>query len=108
MPDVRMVPLTSAANTFQARVIAARLGAEGVLWELRGNVDGPYPVGRVDILVDQDDLDTARELLLIDDVERAFEGGDEVDLRAPRELWFVLLAFLAVAAFTLARVLAHV
>ena len=105
MSTVRMVPLTSAANAVQARIIAAHLGAAGLLWELRGNVDGPYPVGQVDILVEADDLDVARALVLHED-ERDASVTDGDALRTPRELWFVLLALLVVAAFTLVRVLA--
>ena len=58
-----MVPLTTAANPFAARVLAAHLGAEGIVWELRGNVDGPYPVGPVEVLVAVDDLAVAREVV---------------------------------------------
>jgi hypothetical protein len=105
MAPVRMVPLTSAANTVEARIIAAHLGAAGLLWELRGNVDGPYPVGQVDILVEADDLDVARELVLHASPADGFIADADV-LRAPRELWFVLLAVLVLAAFTLVRVLA--
>lgn len=62
-----MVPLTTAASPFEAKVMAAHLGAEGVVWELRGNVDGPYPVGPVEILVSADDLDEARLIVGLDD-----------------------------------------
>jgi hypothetical protein len=58
-----MVPLTTAASPFAARVLAAHLGAEGIVWELRGNVDGPYPVGPVEVLVAEGDLAVAREIV---------------------------------------------
>jgi hypothetical protein len=58
-----MVPLTTAPNPLAARIIAAHLGAEGIIWELRGNVDGPYPVGPVEVLVAETDLDVARALV---------------------------------------------
>jgi Putative prokaryotic signal transducing protein len=61
-----MVLLTTA-DPFAARVLAAHLGAEGIVWELRGNVDGPYPVGPVDVLVSAEDLDEARVIVGIDD-----------------------------------------
>src|SRR5581483_11092533 len=68
----RMVHLTMAAGSFHARVLAARLGADGILTGLRGSVDGPYPVvSEVEVLVPVDDLDVARELLLTDEVEAA-------------------------------------
>ena len=101
-----MVPVASTPDHFEARVIAARLGAEGIVWELRGGVDGPYPVGKVDVLVDSEDYEAARELLLADEVEWAFEESD-ADSRAPRELWFVLVAVLLVALFTFGRALLH-
>ena len=57
-----MVLLTTCAH-FEAQVLAARLGAEGIVWQLRSNLGGPHPLGPVDLLVDSDDLDTARALL---------------------------------------------
>jgi hypothetical protein len=62
----RMVRVASTRDGFEARVIAARLGAEGFVWELRGAVDGPYPVGPVDVLVEEDAADDARELLAME------------------------------------------
>jgi hypothetical protein len=61
-----MVPLTTASTGFEAKVLAAHLGAEGIVWELRGNVDGPYPVGPVVILVSADDLEDARLVVGLD------------------------------------------
>lgn len=68
---LRMVLLTTCA-TFEAQVLAARLGAEGIVWQLRSNLGGPHPLGPVDVLVDGDDLATAQELL-------DPEGGSRVD-----------------------------
>jgi hypothetical protein len=73
-----MVPVLRADGTFHARVVAARLGSEGIVTQLRGNVDGPYPMGAVEVLVTEDDLTAARELLLADEVESSFdEVADE-------------------------------
>jgi len=58
-----MVHLVTVESGFEAKLIAARLGADGVISELRGGVDGPYPVGRVHLYVPADELDLARELL---------------------------------------------
>jgi len=58
-----MVLLTTVANPVTARILAAHLGAEGVVWQLRGNVDGPYPVGPVELWVDEGDVDLARLLV---------------------------------------------
>ena len=57
-----LVPLT-VADPVTARILAAHLGAEGVVWEIRGNVGSPYPVGPVELLVDRDSLELARQLL---------------------------------------------
>jgi hypothetical protein len=58
-----MVRLMTADDAFSAKVVAARLGVEGIVWELRGGVDGPYPIGPVHIFVDEADLPEARALL---------------------------------------------
>jgi hypothetical protein len=100
-----MVRLTTVRETFHARVIAARLGAEGVLTQLRGNVDGPYPMGDVHVYVDEHDLPAAQELLMADEVESAFEEGgvDATGLQRAPELWIVLGAILLVAAVLFSR-----
>ena len=101
-----MVRLATVGSSFHARVIAARLGSEGIVTDLRGNVDGLYPVGDVHVYVDEADLDEAKELLMVDEVESAFDdptGDDGVDGRAPRELWLVVAAILGIAAVMLAR-----
>jgi len=60
------------SDGFEARVIAARLGSEGIVTRLRGGIDTPYPMGDVEVLVAEEDLEVARELLLADEVESAF------------------------------------
>jgi hypothetical protein len=67
-----MVHLLTTSSSFQGRVLAARLGSEGIVTQLRGAVDGPYPFGEVLVYVDSDDLDLARQLLLADEVEDSF------------------------------------
>jgi hypothetical protein len=47
-------------SDFEAKVVTARLGADGILWELRGIVDGVYPLGGIDVLVPVDELAAAR------------------------------------------------
>src|ERR1700722_17101901 len=73
----RMVHLRTVPNVFHARVIAARLGADGIPTQLRGSVDGPYPVGDVSVWGAEEDAEGARELLLADEVEAAFDLPDE-------------------------------
>ncbi len=102
-----MVPIVSSRSAFEAKVLAARLGAEGIVWEYRGDVDGMYPIGRVEVLVAEGDLDRARELLLVDEVEAALDG-DHHDLVASRRvewlLGIVLVSF--VVLFVTLRILA--
>jgi hypothetical protein len=105
MQKTRMVRLATLTSTFHARVIAARLGAEGIVTQLQGNLDGPYPMGDVHVYVGEDDLEPARELLLVDEVESAFdEGRDDVaDANSPPAMWLVLGALLALAAVLVSR-----
>jgi len=100
-----MVRLATVRTTFHARVIAARLGAEGMVTDLRGNVDGIYPMGDVHVYVGEEDLPEAQELLLADEVESAFDDGADVngDIGTPRELWVFLIAVLLLAALLFAR-----
>ena len=95
-----MVRLATVNSSFHARVIAARVGAEGIVTELRGNLDGPYPMGDVHVFVEETDLPTAQELLMADEVESAFDDDGEVALdgRAP-QLWLVLGTIVLLAVF---------
>jgi hypothetical protein len=84
-----MVHLRTVHNVFHARVIAARLGADGIVTQLRGSVDGPYPVGDVSVWVAEDDAESASELLLADEVEASFDlpdNGEPWDRRPRRTL----------------------
>jgi hypothetical protein len=104
MQQTRMVRLATVGTSFHARVIAARLGSEGIVTDLRGNIDGLYPVGDVHVFVDQEDLADAQEILLVDEVESVFDEADEVaDGGAPPALWLVLGAILGIAAVLLFR-----
>ena len=65
-----MVHLLSVHDEFHARVIAARLGSDGILTELRPPLGGPYPLrGEVRVYVGEGDLFLAQQLLLADQVE---------------------------------------
>ncbi len=87
-----MVHVRTVPTAFHARVIAARLGAEGIITELRGNVGGPYPFGDVSVWVPERDVDEASELLLADEVEAAFypHPDDEEPSPSARPLMFGL------------------
>jgi len=80
-----MVPVMRVSNAFHARVLAARLGSEGIVTQFRGGIDTPYPMGAVEVLVAEHDLPVARELLLADEVEDAFTD-DELPPRVRRRL----------------------
>lgn len=73
-----MAHLTTVVGSFHAKVVAARLGAEGIPAQLRGGVDGPYPIfDEVRIYVRADQVDLAREVLAADASEARL--GDAVD-----------------------------
>ena len=98
-----MVRLATVSSSFHARVIAARVGAEGMVTELRGAVDGPYPMGEVHVYVAEDDLPCAQELLMADEVESAFDTADDnLELRSPA-LWIVIAAIVVAASVLFVR-----
>jgi hypothetical protein len=108
-----MVSLTTVANPVAARILAAHLGAEGIVWELRGNVDGPYPLGPVEVLVTADDLALARQVVveqeIVDDPEDADGPGAAAGTgdrrRGARELWLPVALLLITVAVLLGRIL---
>ncbi len=75
---LRMVHLRTVPDAWQARVLAARLGSEGIVTHLQGGWAGPYPFGAVSVLVESGQADLAAELLLADEVEAAFAGQRSV------------------------------
>jgi hypothetical protein len=105
MPDGQMVPVTSGSNEIQAQIIGARLGAAGIVWELRPTVGAPYSVGTVEVLVEADRADEARALLLADEVESAFEDGDDPRVDGGGGLWLVAVAVVVLVAFVVVRLM---
>jgi hypothetical protein len=117
---MHMVPVARLRSSFEAKVLAARLGSEGVLYELRGNVDGIYPVGDVTVLVPEDELAMALEVLSgtgtwdlddpegVDDPEGTEQPGgasdsDDTDTVAPPSRpWTTRLAWRLAALLVLA------
>jgi hypothetical protein len=71
---LRMVHLRTVPDAWQAKVLAARLGSEGIVTHLQGGLSGPYPFGAVSVLVEAGQADLAADLLLADEVEAAFAG----------------------------------
>ena len=86
MSPAPMVHVRTVNGSFHARVIAARLGAEGILTELRGNVGSVYPFGQVSVWVSSEDAEAASELLLADEIEAAFTPHPDDEEPRPRQL----------------------
>jgi hypothetical protein len=105
-----MVCLTTCGDAFEARVLVARLGSEGIVWSLRGGHDGPFAVGTVDVLVEADDLDTARELLLLDDFDGplAAAGAEPERETTGRDVLVLVAVLIGVLLFAALRMGARV
>ena len=107
-----MVAVARVADGFHARVVAARLGSEGIVTQLRGGgLDGPYPMGDVVVLVDAADLGAATELLLADEVESAFDtvAADDVGndrRRVGPSVWVVAAVVALLVLFAYVNTLA--
>ena len=101
---VPMERLTWVSGSFTAHVLEARLQSEGIDAELRGPVDGPYALtvgdlARVDVYVPSDQMDDARLVMLVDEVDAALaaprEWGGPEKLRSPWARGAALTALLA-------------
>jgi hypothetical protein len=102
------------SGAFPARVLAARLHSEGLEPELRGAIDSPYlltvgEMARVDVYVPADQLEDARYVMLVDEVDAACEGEPPArEHRAP--VWALRLVLAMVIVGTVApllRLLTH-
>ena len=98
-----MVRLTTCADGFEARLVAARLGSEGVVWSLRGAHDGPLAFGTVDVLVDADDLEVAQEVLGL----AAVDAEPERETTG-RDVLLIAAVLVGVLLFAIARMAAPV
>ena len=104
-----MVRLMTAANAMEARIIAARLGSEGIVWDFRGSVDGPLALGPVEVLVDADGFETAKELLMVDDLESSFATEPQIVRETTlRDVLWVALALVGLILFAIVRMTAMV
>jgi len=101
--QTRMVSVATAKSAFEAKVLTARLGADGVLWEVRGSIDGMYPVGTIEILVDADDLDRALDILSTGELD---EEDDILWGSSSRREWLVVVGVgLLTTLFLVVRIL---
>jgi hypothetical protein len=105
MAELRMVRLVTVTDPFEAKLLAARLGSEGVVWQLRGAVDGPYPMGPVDVLVEADRLEEARELTAPIDPGPVDSAGVEAERRPSPRAWIVAAGLVVLVLWSLARFL---
>jgi hypothetical protein len=112
-----MKHLVTLRDGFEAKLLAARLGSEGVLVELRGSVDGPYPLGQIHVYVEESGLETARAVLALAEnedhalAEDGWDGDDERGHRSASRERRKLLAVLAVglvAVLVMLEVIRHV
>jgi hypothetical protein len=107
----RMVHLVTVGSAFEAKVLAARLGSEGVFCELKGGVDGPYPFGPVHVYVEAAESDLARELLVPEPLDADPDDAGGVRRLADRPslaFTLVLAGLLILAAASIARVVSSV
>jgi hypothetical protein len=110
---VRMARLTTVGGSFAARVLEARLLAEGIGVELRGCVDSPYQftvgdMSRVDVFVPADELDDAKLVLLVDEVDATLDlppqrEAPRGDQWGDRALWVVLVALVMLGILPIVR-----
>ena len=102
-----MTRLTSVYGLFRAQVMAAHLQDEGLDPQLRGALNNPYgltigDMARVDVYVPDDQLEDARIVLLVAEVDEADEILDDDrppirDPRVPRALVVGAVLFVLVA-----------
>jgi hypothetical protein len=103
-----MVRVATASGPFEAKLLAARLGADGIVWELRGGVDSIYPMGPIEVLVAPGDAALARVLLAPEaplDPDDDAGGGAMGARRGRRDLRPLLL--LAVLVLSLLFIVAR-
>ncbi len=111
-----VVSLMVVTSAFQARVVAARLGVDGIPVQLTGSVDGPCPMGTTTLWVLAADEHQARDLLLLDEAEACLpdvEGeheplgeagcGPAVRARRSGAALLLLVPFVAMAVPLVAR-----
>ncbi len=114
MDHLSLVPLATGLTPFEAKVLTARLGADGFIWQVRGAMDSVYPVGNIEVLVPAAEVDDARALLVIstdgyDDDAAAYFGlgaPDDAARRTARSWWVGALVISATITFFFMRLLA--
>jgi putative signal transducing protein len=106
-----MSRLTSVGGPFAAHLLAARLQSEGIDVQLRGAVNGPYvltvgDIARVDVFVPDDQLDDAKLVMLVDEVDAVMSAPREWEGDArPHRRWPLWIALVLIAIAVCAPVL---
>ena len=92
MTNQNKVLLTQVSNVFHAQVLAARLDSEGCRCYITTPTQSltPFPV-KIDIFVDERNIQQAREILLFDSVEEIFNYKKPQKQREKRvsDKWWV-------------------
>lgn len=93
----------NASSPFHAQVVTARLGAAGIVSQVRG-VGSTWPLdATVEVLVERSGLEEATELLLADQVDASFAAADGDRSPAPAlPLWAVAVIVTLIVATALA------
>jgi hypothetical protein len=108
-----MAPVAQGLSDFEAKVVTARLGADGIVWELRGIIDSLYPFGRIDVLVPVAELEAARLSIAAPpgagswatEIDRA-DAVEAASRTSPRRWLLVATVIMAMSAFAATRVVA--
>ncbi len=114
--ETSLVLLASGLSDFEAKVLTARLGAEGIVWQVRGIVDSVYPLGDIAVLVREDELAEAMTMLSPtgeatwghdDGWSAQDQGGRELASDSYRRRWWLRALLIgALTTFFLMRLLA--
>jgi len=93
-----MVVVAAASTRFEAELYAAKLGAHGVLWQIRSRelVPTTHPIGWLEVLVPEAEAEDAAEVLAVDEDALGAPDGRRRLTPAVRTMRVALAAGLAV------------
>lgn len=80
---MEMVVVATVGTRFEAELLAAKLGAHGVLWEIRSRQLLPaiaYPLGALDVMVPAHEREDAEAVLAVDELPVLDEQGRTVEV----------------------------
>jgi len=78
-----MVVVRTVGTRFEAELLAAKLGAHGVLWQIRDRrlVPTTHPIGFLEVMVPREELEVAEEVLSPESTDDD-RSGDEAAVAA--------------------------